>query len=108
LPLDITSRENLRWNWAGESEGANFWLDVLTELKNLCLQEILIACVFGLRGFLEAINTVFPKTEIQHSIIHLIRNTLRYIASKRSKIIYPKKIIPNEFFGLNVTKFLCL
>ena len=70
----------------GETEGTNFWLTVLTELKNRGVQDILIACVDGLKGFPEAINTVFPKTEIQLCIIHLIRNTLKYIASKDQKL----------------------
>jgi len=82
LALDITGRKDLLGLWISESEGANFWLSVLTELKNRGVEDILIACVDGLKGFPEAINTVFPGTEIQLCIIHLIRNTLRYIASK--------------------------
>lgn len=85
LALDITGRKDLLGLWVSEAEGSNFWLGVLTELKNRGVQDILIACVDGLKGFPEAINTVFPKTEIQLCIIHLIRNTLRYIASKDQK-----------------------
>ena len=85
LALDITGRKDLLGLWVSEAEGANFWLSVMTELKNRGVQDILIACVDGLKGFPEAINTVFPGTEIQLCIIHLIRNTLRYIASKDQK-----------------------
>ena len=85
LALDITGRKDLLGLWISEAEGANFWLGVLTELRNRGVNDILIACVDGLKGFPEAINTVFPGTEIQLCIIHLIRNTLRYIASKDQK-----------------------
>lgn len=86
LSINIDGKKDLLGIWVGESEGANFWLTVLTELKNRGVQDILIACVDGLKGFKEAINTVFPKTEIQLCIIHLIRNTLKYIASKDQKL----------------------
>jgi transposase-like protein len=85
LSLNIDGRKDLLGLWVSEAEGTNFWLTVLTELKNLGVQDILIACVDGLRGFPEAINSVFPKTEIQLCIIHLIRNKLKYIASKGQK-----------------------
>lgn len=85
LALDITGRKDLLGIWVNEAEGANFWLNVLTELKNRGVQDILISCIDGLKGFPEAINTVFPKTEIQLCVIHLIRNTLKYIASKDQK-----------------------
>jgi len=85
LALDITGRKDLLGLWVSEAEGSNFWLGVLTELRNRGVNDILIACVDGLKGFPEAINTVFPGTEIQLCIIHLIRNTLRYIASKDQK-----------------------
>ncbi len=85
LTLYITGRKDLLGLWVSETEGANFWLGVLTELKNRGVQDILFACVDGLKGFPEAINTVFPGTEIQLCIIHLIRNTQRYIASKDQK-----------------------
>lgn len=82
LAIDIQGQKDLLGLWISQAEGANFWLTVLTELKNRGVSDILIACVDGLKGFPEAINTVFPETEIQLCIIHLIRNTLRYIASK--------------------------
>ena len=85
LAVDITGKKDLLGLWVSEAEGANFWLTVMTELKNRGVQDILIACVDGLKGFPEAINTVFPKTEVQLCVVHLIRNTLKYIASKDQK-----------------------
>jgi putative transposase len=85
LAVDITGKKDLLGLWVSEAEGANFWLTVMTELKNRGVQDILIACIDGLKGFPEAINTVFPKTEIQLCIIHLIRNTLKFIAYKDQK-----------------------
>lgn len=71
--------------YLSESEGANFWLQVLTDLNNRGVQDILIACTDNLKGFSEAILSVFPKTEIQTCIVHQIRNSLKYIASKNQK-----------------------
>lgn len=71
--------------YISESEGANFWLQVLTDLSNRGVKDILIASVDGLKGFPEAITTIFPKTEVQLCIIHQIRNSLKYIASKDQK-----------------------
>ncbi len=85
LAVDITGKKDLLGLWVSEAEGANFWLTVMTELKNRGVQDILIACIDGLKDFPEAINTVFPKTEIQLCIIHLIRNTLKFIAYKDQK-----------------------
>ncbi len=71
--------------YLSESEGANFWLSVLTDLNNRGVKDILIASVDGLKGFTEAIKAIFPKTEVQLYIIHQIRNSLRYVASKDQK-----------------------
>lgn len=71
--------------YVAESEGANFWLGVLNDLKQRGVQDILIACVDGLTGFPEAIKGVFPHTEIQLCIVHQIRNSLKYVASKNQK-----------------------
>ncbi|ESJ41656.1 transposase [Salmonella enterica subsp. enterica serovar Havana] len=62
--------------WLAGNEGQKFWLSVLTELKKRGLQDILIACVDGLKGFPDAINSVFPQTHIQPGIIHMVRNSL--------------------------------
>jgi len=85
LAIDAEGHKDLLGLWVSETEGANFWLTVLTELKNRGVEDIFIACIDGLKGFPEAINSVFPKTEIQLCVIHQIRNTLRYIASKDQK-----------------------
>ncbi len=69
--------------WLAENEGAKFWLNVLTELKNRGLNDILIACVDGL-GFPEAINAVYPETQIQLCIVHMIRNSLRFVAWEKT------------------------
>lgn len=71
--------------YLSESEGANFWLQVLTDLNNRGVEDILIACTDNLKGFSEAILSVFPKTEIQTCIVHQIRNSLKYVASKDQK-----------------------
>ncbi len=71
--------------YISESEGANFWLQVLTDLNNRGLKDILIACTDNLRGFTDAILSVFPKAQVQLCIVHQIRNSLKYIASKDQK-----------------------
>lgn len=68
-----------------EAEGAKFWLQVLTDLSERGVKDILIACVDGLKGFPEAINTIFPETEVQLCIVHQIRNSLKYISRKDYK-----------------------
>lgn len=71
--------------YAAGTEGAHFWLGVLNDLKNRGVEDILIACVDGLTGFPEAIQTAFPKTEVQLCIVHQIRQSIRYVASKDQK-----------------------
>ncbi|WP_245224779.1 IS256 family transposase [Pseudozobellia sp. WGM2] len=71
--------------YISESEGANFWLSVLTDLNNRGLEDILIACTDNLKGFTEAITGIFPKAQVQKCIVHQIRNSLRYVASKDQK-----------------------
>ncbi|ATT79493.1 transposase [Salmonella enterica subsp. enterica serovar Carmel] len=73
--------------WLSGNEGEKFWLSVLTELKKRGLQDILIACVDGLKGFPDAINSVFPQTHIQPGIIHMVRNSLKYVAGKDYKAV---------------------
>src|SRR5690606_33343531 len=68
-----------------ESEGANFWLGVLTDLQNRGLQDILIACIDGLKGFAEAIGSIYSQTEVQSCIVHQIRHSIKYVASKNQK-----------------------
>ena len=71
--------------WIAQTEGAKFWLQVVTELKNRGLEDILIACVDGLKGFPEAIETVFPKTEVQLCIVHMVRHSLNFVGWKQRK-----------------------
>jgi transposase-like protein len=71
--------------YINDSEGANFWLQVLTDLQNRGVEDVLIASVDGLKGFPEAIGSIFPKTEVQLCIIHQIRNSVRYVGSKNQK-----------------------
>jgi putative transposase len=71
--------------WIAQTEGAKFWLQVVTELKNRGVTDILIACVDGLKGFPEAIESVFPQTEVQLCIVHLVRHSLNYVGWKQRK-----------------------
>jgi len=71
--------------WVAENEGAKFWLQVVTELRNRGVQDIFIACVDGLKGFPEAIETVFSRTQVQLCIVHMVRNSLRYVSWKQRK-----------------------
>ena len=71
--------------WIAQTEGAKFWLQVVTELKNRGLEDILIACVDGLKGFPEAIETVYPKTEVQLCIVHMVRHSLNFVGWKQRK-----------------------
>src|SRR5690606_23365580 len=68
--------------YVAESEGANFWLGVLNDLRARGVEDILIACIDGLKGFPDAIQAIFPKTEVQLCVVHQIRNSIKYIASK--------------------------
>ena len=85
LGLNVEGKKELLGLYLSESEGAHQWLSVLTDLHNRGVQDILIACVDGLKGFPEAIESIYPKTEVQHCIIHQIRNSLKYVASKNQK-----------------------
>ena len=85
LGINTEGQKELLGMWLAENEGAKFWLSVLTELKNRGLQDILIACVDGLKGFPDAINSVYPQTHIQLCIIHMVRNSLKYVSWKDYK-----------------------
>lgn len=85
LGLRLDGKKEILGLYLSESEGANFWLSVLSDLNNRGLQDILIASVDGLKGFPEAIKTIFPNTEVQLCIIHQIRNSMKYVASKNHK-----------------------
>lgn len=85
LGVNLEGRKEVLGLYLSEHEGANFWLQVLTDLTNRGVKDILIACVDGLKGFPEAIETVFPNTEVQLCIVHQIRNSLKYVGSKNQK-----------------------
>ncbi len=85
LGVNLDGQKELLGIWITNQEGSKFWLNVLTELKNRGVQDILIACVDGLTGFPDAIATVYPKTKVQLCIVHMIRNSLRYVPWKDKK-----------------------
>lgn len=85
LGMGIDGKKDILGLYLSQSEGANFWLSVLTDLNNRGLEDILIASVDGLKGFPEAIKTIYPKTEVQLCVVHQIRNSLKYVASKDQK-----------------------
>lgn len=73
--------------WVSEKEGSKFWLSVLTDLQTRGGKDIFICCVDGLKGFLEAINAALPKTKVQLCIVHMVRNSLRYVPTKDMKLV---------------------
>lgn len=85
LGIDNDGRKDILGFYVAESEGANFWLGVINDLKERGVEDIMISCIDGLKGFPEAINTIFPKTEIQLCIVHQIRNSLKYVSSYDQK-----------------------
>ena len=85
LGVNTEGQKELLGIWISENEGAKFWLNVLTEIKNRGVSDIFISCVDGLTGFPEAIETVFPKTKIQLCIVHMVRNSLRFVGWKQRK-----------------------
>jgi len=87
LGVTMEGQKELLGMWIAQSEGAKFWLGVITELKNRGIKDIFIACVDGLKGFPEAIETIFPDTQIQLCIVHLIRNSVKYVNWKDRKLI---------------------
>jgi len=111
LGMDKEGKKDVLGLYIGESEGANFWLGVLTKLQNRGVKDILIASVDGLTGFPEAIKSIFPKTEVQLCIVHQIRNSLKYVASgdqkafmKDLKLVYQatsKDIAEDELLKLD-------
>lgn len=87
LAINLDGHKELVGLWIAENEGSKFWLSVLTELKERGVKDIFIACVDGLTGFPEAINAVYPQTKIQLCIVHLVRNSLRYVPYKDMKAV---------------------
>ena len=85
LGVNLEGQKEVLGLWVAQNEGAKFWLQVLTELKNRGLKDIFIACVDGLKGFPEAIAAVYPRTEVQLCIVHLVRASLNYVPWKSRK-----------------------
>ena len=112
LGINKEGRKEILGMYLSESEGANFWLQVLTDLNNRGLKDILIACTDNLRGFTDAILSIFPKAQVQLCIVHQIRNSLKYIASKDQKefmrdlkLVYRatnKEVAEDELLNLEV------
>jgi putative transposase len=92
--VNMEGRKEVLGFWIEKTEGSKFWLQVVTELKNRGVKDIFLACVDGLKGFPEAIRAVYPKTEIQLCIVHMIRNSLKFVSYKdRKKIVEDLKEI---------------
>ena len=87
LGVNLEGHKELLGLWLADTEGAKFWLSVLTELRNRGVEDILIACVDGLKGFPEAISSEYPQTQIQLCIVHMVRNSLRFVPWKDYKAV---------------------
>jgi putative transposase len=87
LGVNMAGEKEILGLWIAQTEGAKFWLQVVTELKNRGVQDIFIACVDGLKGFPEAIESVYPKTAVQLCIVHMVRNSLNYVSWKLRKTV---------------------
>lgn len=85
--VNLDGQKELLGIWVSQNEGAKFWLSVLTELKNRGVEDIFIACVDGLTGFPDAIEAVYPKAQVQLCIVHMVRNSLRYVSWKARKAV---------------------
>ena len=85
IGIDLDGRKDVLGLWTSANEGAKFWLQVLTELRNRGVKDIFIACVDGLKGFPQAIETIFPQAQVQLCIVHLVRASLSYVSWKERK-----------------------
>ena len=85
LGINVEGQKELLGMWVSQNEGAKFWLSVLTDLQNRGVQHMLIACVDGLKGFPEAINSTFPEAKIQLCIVHMVRNSVKFVTWKGYK-----------------------
>ncbi len=83
LGINLAGEKEILGLWIAQNEGAKFWLQVVTELRNRGVQDIFVACVDGLKGFPEAIEAVFPRTSVQLCIVHMVRHSLNYVSWKR-------------------------
>jgi putative transposase len=85
LGVNLSGKKELLGMWIAKNEGAKYWLSVLTELQNRGLKDMFIACVDGLTGMVEALETAYPQTKVQLCIVHMVRNSLRYVSYKDRK-----------------------
>jgi len=85
LGVDIDGNRDVLGLWIDQSEGARFWMNVISELQSRGVEDILIACVDGLKGFPEAIEAIFPQTEVQVCIVHMVRNSYKFVPYKRGR-----------------------
>ena len=87
LAINWEGRKEVLGLWLADTEGAKFWMSVLTDIKNRGVEDILIACMDGLTGFPDAVKAVFPNTHIQHCIVHMIRNSTKFVSYKDLKAV---------------------
>ena len=87
LGINMQGQKELLGLWGQATEGAKAWLSMLTELKNRGVNDTLIACVDGLKGFEEAINAAYPQTQVQQCIVHQVRHSLRFVPWKERKVV---------------------
>jgi putative transposase len=87
LGVNLDGHKEVLGLWVAKEEGAKFWLKVVTELKNRGLKDMFIACVDGLKGFPEAIESVYPETQVQLCVVHMVRNSLRFVPWKDKKAV---------------------
>ena len=87
LAINWEGRKEVLGLWLADTEGAKFWMSVLTNIKNRGVEDILIACMDGLTGFPDAVKAVFPNTHIQHCIVHMIRNSTKFVSYKDLKAV---------------------
>ncbi len=82
LGVNFEGKKEVLGLWIAENEGAKFWMSVLTEIKNRGVQDILIACMDGLTGFPDALRAIYPDTRVQLCIVHMIRNSTKFVSYK--------------------------
>ncbi len=87
IGVNMEGHKEVLGMWIAKNEDAKFWLSVITEIKNRGVEQIYIACVDGLKGFTEAINSVYPQTIVQLCIVHIVRNSLNYVPWKHKKLV---------------------
>jgi putative transposase len=87
IAVNLEGKKELLGIWVGKNEGSKFWMQVVTELKNRGIEQIYVSCVDGLKGFPEAINSIFPNTIVQLCIVHMVRNSVKYVSYKDLKTV---------------------